>query len=149
MSYFKDLIKKGDDSKMVALTNVLDQHFIELETVDPKIYWETMNNIYELLIGNVFDEESVLYAVSCMINEDGTTGEHWTMEQTNSYAISENYTGDVFDWYYVMNMMYSDYCNIFDDKLSIYVSLTKAWLADKDAQPDKAYNYWKKIIKGH
>jgi len=145
MSYFKDLINKGDTSNMIALTDILDEHFTELEVEDSESYWEVMTEIYELIIGEHFDEECVLYAVSEMENEDGTVGAHWTLEETSEVITSMGLDYDPLDWYYVMNMIYSDYYSIIGTDTSKYVAFAKVWLDDKDAPEGKAYKYWRMI----
>ena len=75
-----------------------------------------------------------------MKNKDGTDGEHWKIEQTSQYA--GNY--DKYDFYVVMNMMYSDYFNPKFDE-STYAQLAKDWLDDKDIE-DKLLNYYYYVV---
>ena len=49
-------------------------------------------------------------------------------------------------------MMYFDYCKTFKkfgvgDKLDFYIEMSKAFLDDKDAQPDKLTRYFKCIAE--
>ena len=80
-----------------------------------------------------------------MIHDDGTTGGHWTIAQTNAVA---NNLGIGFEhiseycWNTAMNMMYSDYCTV-ALKYSVgtpdfYGELAKAFLFDKDAASPNA-----------
>lgn len=78
--------------------------------------------------------------VSRMVNDDGTMGAHWTMEQTTAVAES---VGVAFEhisqwcWWVTMNMMYSDYCTVADKygvgTAEFYADMAKAFLFDKDA----------------
>lgn len=145
MSYFKDLIAKADTAKMADITEILDVHFTELEQEDNEMYMEVMSEIYETVVGVYFDLESATYAVSCMENEDGTVGEHWTVEETDSVAKAEGITSNLYDWYYVLNMIYSDYSAIIGSDTATYIKLAKAWIMDKDAPEGKPYLYWKMI----
>ena len=80
-----------------------------------------------------------------MANEDGTTGPHWTMEQTTAVAES---VGVVFDqlapwcWWAAMCMMYSDYCGVASrygvGTAEFYADMAKAFLFDRDAGGPRA-----------
>nr|DAH34405.1 MAG TPA: hypothetical protein [Bacteriophage sp.] len=80
-----------------------------------------------------------------MENADGTTGAHWTKEQTTSVAESLGVTWDHITpwcWWVAMNMMYSDYCLVAERHgvftAEFYGDLAKAFLWDKDAPEPKA-----------
>lgn len=86
-----------------------------------------------------------------MVNEDGTTGPHWTLEETTAIDHSENI--DDLCWWIAMNMMYSDYCKT-ATKFNIApaefcASLSKAFLEDKDAEcgETKLARYYYGIVK--
>ena len=83
---------------------------------------------------------------SKMQNADGTTGSHWTLEQTQDVAKQRNITCDPNDFWAVMNMMYSDYCQVAKrqsvDTPGFYADMAKAFLEDSDAADGKAYLYW-------
>ena len=84
-----------------------------------------------------------------MQNEDGSTGPHWTLEQTNQYKpddISE------YKWECCMNMMYSDYYSVaiaYNVNIpEFYADLARAFLFDKDAKSpkDKVSAYYNCIV---
>ena len=77
-----------------------------------------------------------------MENKDGTTGEHWSMEQTSSLAGNFNKA----DFYAVLNMMYSDYFNERFDT-NVYVTLAKDWLDDPDVGECKTLKYYMFVVK--
>lgn len=83
---------------------------------------------------------------SKMQNADGTKGCHWTLEQTQDVAKQRNITCDPNDFWAVMNMMYSDYCQVAKrqsvDTPGFYADMAKAFLDDTDAVDGKAYLYW-------
>lgn len=83
---------------------------------------------------------------SKMQNADGTTGSHWTLEQTQDVAKQRNINCDPNDFWAVMNMMYSDYCQVAKrqsvDTPGFYADMAKAFLEDTDAVDGKAYLYW-------
>ena len=76
-----------------------------------------------------------------MENKDGTKGQHWSVDQTSQYAGEFN----KWDWYAVMNMMYSDYYNQKFDT-NTYVELAKDWLNDKDVGYGKTLKYYMLVV---
>lgn len=75
-----------------------------------------------------------------MVNDDGTTGPHWTVAQTTPLAATVGLTlGTITEcaWNVTMNMMYSDYCAVATkynaNKPEFYADMAKAFLCDKDA----------------
>lgn len=74
-----------------------------------------------------------------MKNTDGSTGPHWTMEQTTAVAESMGIQALVvprWAWGVTMNMMYSDYYPVAVEfglnRPEFYAALAKAFLLDKD-----------------
>lgn len=98
--------------------------------------------LYECVYGDHLSEELAIEWVSSMRNKDGTRGGHWTIEETSQYK--GNY--DKFDWYVVLNMMYSDF---YSPKFSPsdYIQLAKDWLEDSDVNPNKLLHYYRYIVK--
>lgn len=102
-----------------------------------------------------FDRKSAEHWASKMRNEDGTTGAHWTMEQTTAVAkehgVKFEYITD-YCWFVTMNMVYSDYyavavkngCNT----VAFYADMAKAFLFDKDAKSprDKISAYYEYVV---
>lgn len=105
---------------------------------------------HEAMYGPHFNEECALKAVSKMENEDGSRGEHWSLEETtsiaNQYGINlkgEKY--NKYDWYVALNMIRSDYYRAVvtmtsSDHIKYFVELAKAWLNDKDIEEGKMLN---------
>jgi hypothetical protein len=74
-----------------------------------------------------------------MQNADGTTGPHWSMDQTSAIADGMGVQGtDIprWAWGVTMNMMYSDYYPVAVEfglnRPEFYAALAKAFLLDKD-----------------
>lgn len=95
--------------------------------------------------------------VSAMRNEDGTTGVHWTMEQTSSLAESLGVkSGDVspWGWWAAVNMMFSDYygvaLNFGVATPEFFAALAKAFLEDRDGPgaAEKLSAYYCAVVKG-
>lgn len=151
---FRELVDASskDPKTMEEITEILDVMLTDMEVEHPKLYWETINDIYVLVKGMIFDEQTAKYAVSCFDNEDGTKGEHWTLTDTTSVANSVGVVFDKditqYDWYFVMNMMYSDFYKVFGSDTNMYAQISKAWINDKDGGKHRAFRYWR-MIKGY
>ena len=90
-----------------------------------------------------------------MQNADGTTGPHWTMEQTSAVADASGAGHDIPHWVFgvTMNMMYSDYYEV-ARKFGVnvpefYAELARAFLMDKDGPgpEEKLCAYYRCIVK--
>ena len=86
-----------------------------------------------------FDRETAMQWAERMQNADGSTGPHWTMEQTTAVAESMGIQAPVvprWAWGVAMNMMYSDYYPVAVEfglnRPEFYAALAKAFLLDKD-----------------
>ena len=154
ISKFKELIdtansKPDSAALMTMITDVLDEHLYELQKENPALYWDVMHELHIKINGPHFDEKTATYAVSMMQNGDGTVGEHWTFAQTDEVAKSTGIVFDRFnnwDFYFVLNMMYSDYYSLFSLNTDTYISLAKAYLMDIDVSEGKAYKYWSFVV---
>ncbi len=80
-------------------------------------------------------------------NEDGTDGPHWTLDQAKQVMAQRRFDCDPVDFWAALNMVYSDYSKVakmhgVGDKIDFYADMAKAFLKDKDAQPDKIGRYF-------
>lgn len=94
--------------------------------------------------------------VAHMVNEDGSTGGHWTMEQTSAVAESLGISWDKITpwcWWVTMCMMYSDYGEVAMhygvSTPEFFAELAQAFLFDRDgpAPKDKLAAYYWGIVK--
>lgn len=102
--------------------------------------------IYEIVYGCHFNRETYEEAVSSMVNEDGTTGEHWTATDLSDLGkdnTSENDRFNLYDFAYTANMLYSDYCQLLGSDREFYMKLSLAFLNDRDAPNGKAWKYYR------
>lgn len=92
-----------------------------------------------------------------MQNEDGTTGAHWTMEQTASLAESLGVKAEEVSpwcWWAAVNMIYSDYYGVASHfgvaTPEFFAALAKAFLEDRDGPgaAEKLSAYYCAIVKG-
>ena len=96
-----------------------------------------------------FTEELAQEAVSHMENEDGTKGAHWPVDEVKRLIRKHNVDlgeYNIYDAFYVVNMLYSDYYPVVKDEKNI-VKLMELFLFDKDAPEGKALKYYR-AMKG-
>lgn len=127
------------------LREFVDDALSMLKETNPETYDTLEMHLYKEIYGKHFSDWLLSKALSKMVNEDGTTGGHWTVEQTTQVAKSNGISFTKFnenDWNYVMNMMYSDYYGAVPNEVSSYVKLAIKFLDDKDAKEGKAYCYY-------
>ena len=91
------------------------------------------------------------YWVENMENEDGSRGEHWTLEQIERLANEKDFEGDKLELWVTMNMMYSDYFKVAKkfnvNNTDFYLELSKAFLNDKDAGEEKLFKYFEYVVE--
>ena len=138
----KKLLK---DASLETLRSFMDKAFDELKIKDYEMYEELELDLYKEMYGCHFNDWLLEKALSKMVNEDGSKGGHWTLEQTQNVARSlgikyEDF--NAYDWCYVMNMIYSDYYGSVPNDVDTYGKMAKKFLEDKDAKEGKAYCYW-------
>lgn len=106
---------------------------------------------YEAEHGPHFNEEHARKAVSKMENEDGSRGQHWSIEETtalaNQHGIRLDDKFNKYDWYVALNMVYSDYYKVIinianSNSSKFFVELAKAWICDRDVDEGKMWYYY-------
>ena len=141
---FHELINKYVSSynsinDMRELTAKIDCFVEDVREVHPELVTKFLLHV-DLLLNPHFTKETAEYATSQMQNKDGSAGTHWDYATTAQILAGLKYNFQTSDWYYVLNMMYSDYYQQgFDDK--VYTELAVDFLDDKDAPAcnDKKY----------
>lgn len=159
LSKIIDQIKRhpSPTEALTKLGKAMDQHEDNLlEKGFRVLKSELCANAYEAINGPHFDEEHAQYAVEEMENEDGTTGPHWTVEETTSVANQlginlKSEKHNKWDWYVAMNMIYSDFYKAVvamtgGTNTKHFAELTKAWLCDKDISEGKMWHYYVYIM---
>lgn len=137
----KKIIENGKQTDMEYLEYLLDDFIHDLKTENYTKYKSLELDSYKMAYGEHLNEELALEWVSEMENKDGTKGQHWSVDQTSQYAGEFN----KWDWYAVMNMMYSDYYNQKFDT-NTYVELAKDWFNDKDVGDGKTLKYYMLVV---
>ena len=136
------IIQGGDNKAMECLKDITIDLIDHIKHCDHDWYKKIEFKLYRLVYGEHLTEELAKEWVEDMDNKDGTTGEHWTMEQTSQFAGNHNKA----DWYATLNMVYSDYYNPRFDT-NTYVQLANDWLDDKDVENGKLLRYYMFIVK--
>jgi len=116
-----------------------------LKETHSDLYEDLEIHLYKEIYGKHFSDWLLEKATKYMVNEDGTTGPHWTIDETNSVARNMNITFkeyNEYDWNYTMNMIYSDYYGAVSDDVNTYAKISKKFLTDKDAKEGKALCYY-------
>ena len=129
--------------------DVFDEHLLEMEIEDKRKYEKLIDEFCVAIYGEHMTERMANEAVSEMIGADGRRGGKWTFEEAKAVAKHHGIRFDGFneyEWYYVLNMMYSDYCKIFNNEEDIYVKMAEAWFMDKDVDEGKTYRYYKEVV---
>lgn len=108
----------------------------------PDTFWHYITKLHVLACGPHFDEATAKMAVANMHNVDGTHGEHWSMEDTDKLAISHIIEHKC-DFYYAMNMLYSDLSEVIGKDPSMYAKMAKAlYFSDPDMIEGKLFYQW-------
>ena len=89
-----------------------------------------------------------------MKNTDGSSGAHWSMEDTETVRKARNINDcKPEDFWIAMNMMYSDYQGVAKkygiDKPEFYADMAKSFLTDKDSKQgrEKLEAYYEYVVK--
>lgn len=124
----------------------------------PKAARETVDlNIYPVakLEAKPFTRAIAEKWVMGMENDDGTTGPHYTFEQAQKTMAEREIDGSPSAFFVVLNMMYSDYCNVAKkfgvNNIDFYAKMAEAFLNDKDAVggggSEKLAHYYEYVVK--
>ena len=131
----------ADPVKITEMEEIVCEALEEVRGRCPRLFWDTAYKLHCVAYAPHFDEHLAKKAVARMKNVDGTCGEHWTFEETNQLADQQGITQKA-DWYYVMNMLYSDYSEIYGSDINMYIRVAKAYMRDPDAPEGKVFDLW-------
>ena len=131
MHELRDYMKmiEGDKLKEEEVYEHLWWGLCKLKVHDEEDYHKMMLKVHSVVYGMHFDEHLAKKAVAHMKNVDGSTGEHWTWEQTTSVA-NQHGIKCYPDFYYAMNMLYSDLSNVLGSDANTYAKIAKAMYFD-------------------
>lgn len=93
-----------------------------------------------------FDEETAREWVARM-----DPAARWDLTQTTAVMQSKGYNHRPFEFWAVMNMLYSDYGKVMAkygaDKPEIWADMADAWITDPDARSHKTGRYYRDIVE--
>lgn len=112
-----------------------------------------MGNVIEIWKRIEDTEYTAEKAVAEMKNDDNTVGAHWSLDETTAVAEAkgidfETKRYNMYDWFYTMNMFYSDFFMLNRGDPTKVAEESVLWLDDKDAPEGKSYLYYKAMKKG-
>lgn len=144
MKTFKELVfeygRGGNTEQMEHLTHKINWFVEEVQEKHPELVKHFLTKV-DLLLNPHFTKETAHYVVNKLQNKDGTVGGHWDYDTTTKVLEQKGYDFSPCEWFYVLNMIYSDYYKQgrSDD---VYIELAYDFLSDKDAPHDKAKRYY-------
>lgn len=133
------------EANFEIVKDFLYEMFDELKENNHKMYEELEIRLYKEIHGCHFTDWMLEKATRDMVNEDGSTGPHWSVKETTRTAESAGVSFkeyNEYDWNYVMNMIYSDYYGAVPDDMTYYIKMSIKFLQDKDAPKGKALQYY-------
>ena len=144
MHKYEEYLKNidGNEEKEKAVADVMCAALHKLKAHDEEDFECVMRKVHCIVYGPHFDEHLAKKAVAEMKNVDGTSGEHWTLDETNRVMEQNGVKANKYDWYYLLNMLHSDYSEIWNEDVSHYVKFAKAYIEDPDAGEGKVFCLW-------
>lgn len=142
MGYIKHLIEEilANPNGSHEVATMIDEAIDDLKEVDEKSANLLMIKLHVKAYGYHFNEKLAKWAVSKMRNIDGSIGEHWSIEQTNQVLSSLGVNINQFDWYYAMNMLYSDLYTMLKTDASMYAKFAiQFYFSDIDSDDTKLF----------
>lgn len=85
-------------------------------------------------------------------NADGTSGAHWTLEQSKEIMAKRSLVIDPYDFWVSLNMIYSSFAPVakkhgVGGSMDFYVDMATAWLGDGGVSNGKASVYYNTIAR--
>lgn len=140
VSLMRDFVDHGTTEDMVMLGKMVAGFVADVEAEHPEKVERLLHRM-SCYLAPFKCKARVVAIVAKFKNEDGTTGPHWDYDTVAKVAEGEG-VADVNLFYYVLNMIYSDYYHsTFTDK--DYIRMAKQFCQDKDAPADKALKYYR------
>lgn len=132
---------RADKADICALAEVSEMLIDKIKEVDTKLYECAEDILYEAYYGKKLTKE----LAEKLIHKMKPHGMKWTLEQTNEVMKNYGLGLNEIDFWYVMNMAYNDYSEMFGDNVDEYVKFSKLFIEDVDGGEDKVYLYATKI----
>lgn len=112
-----------------------------IKRYDEAAYNRLALSIHRAVYGPHFSEQMAMEAVANMKNKDGTIGGHWSIEQTTNLMKQHSIKANQYDWYYLLNMLYSDASRVFKNDMRQYLEYANdVYIEDIDGDEGKIFN---------
>lgn len=141
-SILKKMKERASREDVNALADVVSMALDEMHEEHHEFYEHLECILYEAVYGKRITREMADKWVSHM-----KPLAKWTFEGTTDVMHQKGLNLDPVEFYVVMNMLYSDMHNVFEEDLDKYVMAAKDWLQDEDVAEHKLYNYYKHVVK--
>lgn len=114
--------------------------------------------LYETAYGHRLSNDILMDWVKSMAITDGSDrpdGQMWSVDQCAEYGTKHGIDWNKhskYEWYAIMNMMYSDFYNVaksveMSDNPDFFARMGKSWLCDEDYHGEnKLYDYYFSVI---
>lgn len=147
---FNEALKFKDSTEIFEnWCDILDYYLGIFKSECKESYNDLMCELYVSVHGEHLSEKMAKKYVAKMKNENGTTGETWSIHECDKMAQENGIKYDsfnVYDWYYVLNMLYSDFYKVLGDNIDLYIKMAYSWLHDADVPQGKAFRYATKVV---
>ena len=140
--------KIATPEKMKEWGSFLCEIMDHLKEYHPEVYEEEYIKFYEINYGEHLNEAMAKKWVSSMQSANGN-GEHFSKIDADNYAkqIGLTFNGyNDWDWYAILNMVWSDYSGVLGNNIDSYIRLAKATIEDIDVK-NKAFKYYIYVVK--
>ena len=98
----------------------------------------------EHIDGDQLKEEQVDDIVCCALEKiKAIDEEDYEAIMMKIHCIAYGPHFDEYDWYYLMNMLHSDYSHLWGEDVAQYVKFAKAYINDPDAGAGKVFYLWR------
>ena len=135
------IMVNSNENQKELFESLICEVFNELEKHDEEAAKKLKFGLHTITYGEHLSEDMAMEWVSRMKNRDGSVGEHWKMQDTDSFKGQFNGA----DFYAILNMMYSDHYN---PKFTTndYVQMAKEWFEDEDVESGKTLRYYMYVV---
>ena len=141
--YIEKILRDGGSENVNKIGELFSKTMDFLKDNNKKLYDEIECYLYEMTFGKKLTEEMA----ANWINSMKPHGMKWTKEQTDEVLRKYGLNMNEIDFWAIMNAMYNDYGDIFDDNVETFIKLTRNFIKDEDAVDGKVYEYWKYVTK--
>ena len=136
-----------NDATKEDLMNFVCDLMRELNITMPQVYETLLIDLHKNVYGFHFSKGLALKAVSELEDSNENKGGKYSLEEVNKIRRDYNISLNEYDFYFVINMLYSDYSKLLNNDLSSYVKMSCLFLEDEDAPEGKAFKYYLSMRK--